>query len=134
MRTKTRMKSAIAAAALTLVLGGSLSVAAAPAPAEAAGQCVDYQYSYGGDSSCVGTIQILLNAIPGSPWGPELAVDNSFGPATRSAVINYQRYWGLRVDGIVGKQTWNILCAPQAGPGPIWWFPYATARSAGCNI
>lgn len=135
--TRTKKTAAAAVAAFGLLLGGSLSVAAAPAPAQAAGQCVDYHYSYGGYAGCVGKIQVLLNAfqprIPGQPYG-KLAVDNAFGPATRGAVVAFQRYWGLTADGIVGPQTWRILCGPQMGPGPIAWYPYATARSAGCNI
>ncbi|MFJ4027128.1 peptidoglycan-binding protein [Paenarthrobacter sp. NPDC089989] len=134
-KTTRRVTLALTSVAASLVLGGTLSVAA-PAQAEAAGRCVDYNYSYGGYSSCVGNIQTLLNAFRtriGSPYGT-LAVDNSYGPATRNAVIGFQRYWGLQADGIVGPRTWNILCAPQMGPGPISWYPYSAARASGCNI
>ncbi|GAA1823895.1 peptidoglycan-binding domain-containing protein [Agromyces salentinus] len=135
MRLKNRVRTVIAAATVALALGGTLSVAAAPAPAEAAGRCVDYQYSYGGYAGCVGNIQVLLNAFqPRLGSYGKLAVDNSYGPATRSAVIAFQRYFGLAADGIVGRQTWGVLCGPQMGPGPISWYPYATARAAGCNI
>lgn len=133
-KTTRRFKTVITAVAFTLALGGS--VAAAPAPAQAAGRCIDYNYSYGGYSSCVGNIQVLLNAFRpriGSPYAT-LAVDNSFGPATRSAVIAFQRFWGLQADGIVGPRTWGILCGPQMGPGPISWYPYSAARASGCNI
>ncbi|MFC8039298.1 peptidoglycan-binding protein [Paenarthrobacter sp. NPDC057355] len=129
-----RSKLALTSVAASLALG-ALSVAA-PAPAQAAGRCVDYNYSYGGYSSCVGNIQVLLNAFRtriGSPYAP-LAVDNSYGPATRNAVIGFQRFWGLQPDGVVGPRTWNILCSPQMGPGPISWYPYSAARASGCNI
>lgn len=122
-------------AAMTLAASLS-SVAATAGPAPAAGACVSYSYSYGGYATCVGRIQVLLNAFRpqiGSPYA-KLSVDNSFGPATRTAVTAFQRFWRLTPDGIVGPRTWNILCSPQMGPGPISWYPYSTARAAGCAI
>ncbi|MBP2411769.1 peptidoglycan hydrolase-like protein with peptidoglycan-binding domain [Arthrobacter stackebrandtii] len=136
MSKKSRsFKTAIASLALAMAFGGVTSVAA-PAPAEAAGKCVNYNYSYGGYSSCVGNIQVLLNAFRprmGSTYAP-LAVDNKFGPATKAAVIKFQKFWGLTPDGIVGAQTWNSMCQPHMGPGPIAWYPYTAARASGCNI
>jgi peptidoglycan hydrolase-like protein with peptidoglycan-binding domain len=40
---------------------------------------------------------------------PPLEVDGSFGSLTRNAVIDYQSWNGLQVDGIVGSQTWGSL-------------------------
>jgi len=121
----------------SLTLAASLSaVAATPEPAQAAGSCVSYNYGYGGYAACVGRIQVLLNAFRpeiGYPYA-KLAVDNSFGPATRAAVIKFQKFWRLTPDGIVGPRTWNELCSPHMGPGPIAWYPYAAARAAGCAI
>lgn len=127
-----RINNKFAAVAVSAaVLGGSMASAA---PAQAAGQCVDYNYSQGGYASCVGYIQQLLNFEGTHAGWAAIAVDNQFGPATRNTVITMQRYWGLTVDGIVGAQTWRILCGPQMGPGPVPGFPYAAARAAGCNI
>lgn len=36
-------------------------------------------------------------------------VDSSFGPATNTAVRNFQRESGLTVDGYVGRNTWYRL-------------------------
>lgn len=36
-------------------------------------------------------------------------VDGKFGRKTAQAVRDFQRHYGLFVDGIVGKQTWSIL-------------------------
>ena len=40
---------------------------------------------------------------------PEIAIDGVFGPATRNAVLAFQRYYGLSQDGIVGRDTWNKI-------------------------
>lgn len=36
-------------------------------------------------------------------------IDGIFGPQTRTAVRNFQKAWGLKVDGIVGTQTLKAL-------------------------
>lgn len=46
-------------------------------------------------------------AAAGNPVPPEETA--SFGPATESCVIEFQRSRGLRVDGICGTQTWGAL-------------------------
>lgn len=38
-----------------------------------------------------------------------IAVDGDFGPKTRAAVINVQRFFRLVPDGIVGPKTWGVL-------------------------
>ena len=46
-----------------------------------------------------------------------LVVDGAFGPATESAVKEFQQGAGLVVDGVVGPQTWAAL--PNGAPMPI---------------
>ncbi|MGX5695217.1 peptidoglycan-binding domain-containing protein [Agromyces soli] len=132
MATRTRRhKLALTLSAFALAAAGAIGAVGAPAaPAEAAGRCVDYTYSQGGYSSCIGYIQQLVNYHSGAG----LVVDNAFGPKTKSAVMQVQWRFGLTVDGIVGPRTWNIICYPQKGPGPIPGFPYTAARAAGCSI
>lgn len=37
------------------------------------------------------------------------SVDEIFGSATRSGIINYQRAYGLTADGIAGRATWGRM-------------------------
>lgn len=39
----------------------------------------------------------------------DIKVDGDFGPATKKAVMDFQKQAGLYVDGIVGTQTWGVL-------------------------
>ncbi len=39
----------------------------------------------------------------------EIDIDGIFGPATEQAVKEFQKKYGLAVDGIVGRQTWNKI-------------------------
>lgn len=63
MKLRTRRhKLALALSALALAATGTIgAVGTSAAPAEAAGRCVDYNYSQGGYSSCIGYIQQLVN-------------------------------------------------------------------------
>ncbi|WP_274560171.1 peptidoglycan-binding domain-containing protein [Streptomyces spiramyceticus] len=62
-----------------------------------------------GDSgNRVREVQCLINYWSGSDV---LAIDGAFGPRTESWVVHFQDVNGLRVDGIVGPQTWDALRA-----------------------
>jgi peptidoglycan hydrolase-like protein with peptidoglycan-binding domain len=52
----------------------------------------------------VRSLQYLLRAR-----GAGIAVDSVFGSATKAAVVAFQRSRHLRVDGVVGPQTWTSL-------------------------
>lgn len=62
------------------------------------------QISYGSKGDDVKKLQELLNQN-----GYSLDVDGSFGPKTRAAVEDYQTRNNLKVDGIVGTNTWGAL-------------------------
>lgn len=59
--------------------------------------------------SDVGVLQRALNALAGAG----LAVDNymSVGGKTVAAVKNWQRFFNMTVDGIVGPKTWDSIYA-----------------------
>lgn len=52
----------------------------------------------------IGDLQMLLNAR-----GAKLEIDGDFGSKTEAAVKNFQKRHRLKVDGIVGPQTWAKL-------------------------
>ena len=60
--------------------------------------------SYGSSGDSVKELQQLLNQ-----QGYALDVDGIFGNKTRQAVRSYQKKNGLRLDGIVGEETWGSL-------------------------
>ncbi len=64
------------------------------------------QVGYGSTGSAVNKLQNVLNE-----HGYDLAVDGIFGPKTQAAVRDYQKKNGLKLDGIVGKETWGSLLA-----------------------
>ena len=87
----------------------------------------------GSRGSDVALMQSYLNAIRKAvPSITALAVDGIFGPVTHSAVVAFQRHFGLTPDGIIGPITWyrivdefnNLQNAPGPGPGPTPNPPY----------
>ena len=62
----------------------------------------------GSRGSDVMLMQEYLNLIGTlNPTIPRLTVDGIFGNATESAVIEFQKIFGLQADGIIGPATWN---------------------------
>ncbi|KAB7743078.1 hypothetical protein GA707_15690 [Nostocoides sp. F2B08] len=53
-----------------------------------------------------------------SPGLEPLVVDGSYGPATTDRVRQFQRSWGLGLDGITGPETWSFLSTLAPGPRP----------------
>ena len=50
-------------------------------------------------------VQRILNSVISAG----LALDGDFGSATEAAVMKYQEFRGLEVDGIIGPATWASL-------------------------
>ena len=64
----------------------------------------------GSTGSAVEQVQFWLNTLAQyESVLPSLAVDGRYGAATASAVRAFQRRYGLTVDGVVGRETWNAI-------------------------
>lgn len=110
-----------------------------------AASCVSKVYKQGSSGTCVKYIQQLLNykIDRNAPNISKISADGVFGAKTASAMKSFQKYWGLTVDGVVGKKTWSSLCSPQMGytdskgvSHGVWSSKAAldAARSAGCGV
>lgn len=100
-------------ASLTLSTASVLAVGAVAAPAAHADGCYTWgrTLSQGAGGADVTELQIRLSGYPG--FGAVLALDGSFGPATRSALIRFQQAWGLAADGVAGPATYGKIYALQ---------------------
>ncbi len=119
----------------SLILG-SVVVGTAPANAAPVAPCKQYIYRQGGDGNCVKALQTLVStkAYPGSSVtyiGSPIARDGKFGPATRAAIVKFQKKTGLAADGVVGRRTWAKLCTGSYAGTPAlkrewnWAYNYA---------
>jgi len=72
----------------------------------------------------VALVQRWLNSVRERwPAIDRVTVDGRFGAGTVSAVKTFQAAAGLKDDGAVGRDTWDLLYAAHAeaqGPGEIW--------------
>jgi peptidoglycan hydrolase-like protein with peptidoglycan-binding domain len=79
-------------------------------PSASAPQYPGYAQKSGSSGDAVRIIQSCLNNIAQAyPSIPTVAVDGIFGNGAKSAVIAFQKLFGLDADGVVGKATWNKL-------------------------
>lgn len=109
---------------LTITLGGMAVATAVAAPASAAIPFCNNHYLPAGNSGVPGFVSgstttyncTLSQGRTGYPvrllqeslrfcYGQNIAVDGSFGPATRSALIAAQKRVGVAADGVYGPVT-----------------------------
>jgi peptidoglycan hydrolase-like protein with peptidoglycan-binding domain len=93
---KIRQVGLASAAVVALVAAGTGTATANPNSAV---------LGLGSTGSGVVCVQQAYNFVT----GPGLAVDGTFGPATEAATKDFQRFSHLQVDGIVGKQTGDVI-------------------------
>ena len=66
---------------------------------------INCRLEYGSKGEQVKLLQIELNSV----MNAGLVVDGSFGTKTKNAVLNFQKKYDLKVDGIVGVATASKL-------------------------
>ncbi|WP_280468775.1 peptidoglycan-binding domain-containing protein [Nocardia cyriacigeorgica] len=60
----------------------------------------------GARGDCVSAVQRFLS---GNYGNGSVAVDGKYGDDTIAAVRNFQRHVGIRADGVVGSDTWQMM-------------------------
>lgn len=121
------------------LLAGSAASAAAPAESTKAAKAepalADGCYTWsrtlkqGATGADVTQLQIRVAGYPGS--GGVLAIDGSYGPATKAAVTRFQQAYGLSADGVAGPNTFAKIYALQDNDCTPIHFTYAELN--GCN-
>src|SRR2546423_1104169 len=71
--------------------------------------CTKRVFRQGSRGECVRVIQYITthHQYHARPLHP----DGVFGSRTKAAVVHYQKYWGLKSDGVVGRSTWSKICS-----------------------
>lgn len=120
---------------------GAVGVTSVANAQTASAACADNVYSYNLTvQTCVKYIQALSNQVYANNSNilgtrTPLVVDGKFGSKTQSAITNIQAHSSVTIkdtwqtvlltkDGIVGRQTWAILCTYSSD--------YSTYSAAGC--
>ncbi len=120
-----------ALAALALAVASTAVGLVATAGAAQADGCYTWTrtLSEGASGEDVRQLQIRISGYPG--YGAVLALDGSFGPATRSALIRFQQAYGLSADGVAGSQTYSKIYELQDDDCTPIHFTYAELNR--CN-
>ena len=74
-----------------------------------AGESVVKEHSQGNDVTALQKSLHELSIVFGQPNLDPGAADGQFGPTTKTAVINFQNWYSLVADGVVGPVTWSNL-------------------------
>jgi peptidoglycan hydrolase-like protein with peptidoglycan-binding domain len=73
------------------------------------GESVLKEHSQGNDVTALQNSLHELSTVFGQPNLDPGATDGQFGPHTKTAVINFQNWYSLVADGVVGPVTWSNL-------------------------
>jgi Putative peptidoglycan binding domain/N-acetylmuramoyl-L-alanine amidase len=91
-----------------LAIAGGASAPAQPAPPQAGGAAPKLNVDYFGrthNSSCP-DVRVWQDKMRSRGWG--IGVDGQFGPQSEDVCKKFQREKGLKDDGLVGPDTWNM--------------------------
>ncbi len=115
-----RLRAVIAS--LVLVLSG-LTVGLAGTPAHA-DECYSWSRTLSEGSSGFDVAQLQIRVAGWAGYGVNLSIDGAYGAQTRQAVANFQRAYGLSVDGVAGPETFSKIYAlqdPDCSPVHFAW-------------
>jgi peptidoglycan hydrolase-like protein with peptidoglycan-binding domain len=98
-------------AAVGLSLGAATAASASDVPSLSS--CSSQLLVMGSQGDCVRSLQHNLDAL-----GFGLKQDGQYGPRTRLAVVYYQTWAGIQVDGMAGPQTMSNLDLDANRPAP----------------
>ena len=95
----------------------------APPNVDTPGQFPGTTLAVGSRGNDVKQMQFYLRIISNSNSAiPAITADGIFGSATERAVRAFQQFYGLTVDGLVGKLTWNKIydCLLYTSSALLW--------------
>jgi len=110
-RLGRRLGTVIGTLLLTVAASlAAVSVTAAPAHADA---CYTWSGTLQQGSSGSAVTQLQIRVAGWAASGTVFSIDGSYGPATTTAVRNFQAAYGLSADGVAGSNTFNKIYALQ---------------------
>ena len=125
---RNRLTHAFAAVALVLGgLGVATATVTATAPTAHADECYSWPRTLSSGASGADVTQLQIRVAGWVPRGQVMGVDGSFGAQTKAAVANFQKAYGLTVDGVAGPATFTKIYALQDPDCSPVHFTYAEA-------
>ncbi|GAB2887696.1 D-Ala-D-Ala carboxypeptidase family metallohydrolase [Nocardioides pacificus] len=108
---RRRALSVLSALLLTMAaLVGVTSVTSAPAMADG---CYSWSRNLAPGATGADVTELQVRVAGWAGYGVNFGIDGSYGPATTTAVRNFQSAYGLTADGLAGPQTFAKIYALQ---------------------
>ena len=110
-----------------LVIGGFATAQIAAAPTAQSATCYTFPRTLSQGASGSDVVQLQIRIAGWVPRGQVMGIDGSFGPQTKTALVNFQRGYGLVADGIAGPATYSKISALSKSDCSPLHFTYAEA-------